>query len=51
MRLTAIMLLFKEQAFIEASIRAIYPWVDSICCATQYDRNLAGQEVVPDKSL
>jgi hypothetical protein len=51
MRLTAIMLLFKEQAFIEASIRAIYPLVDSICCASQYDRNLAGQEVTPDNSL
>jgi len=51
MRLTAIMLLFKEQAFIEASIRAIYPLVDSICCASQYDRNLTGQTVIPDNSL
>src|ERR1700679_2759960 len=51
MRLAAIMLMFKEQSFIEASIRAIYPVVDSICCATQHDRNLAGREVASDQSL
>ncbi len=45
------MVLFKEQAFVEASVRAIYPVVDSICCASQYDRNLAGQDVGHDESL
>lgn len=45
------MLLFKEQAFVEASVRAIYPVVDSVCCATQHDRNLVGQEVTADQSL
>ena len=51
MRLTAIMLLFKEQSFIEASIRAIYPLVDSICCATQRDRNYVGDAIEPDHSI
>jgi hypothetical protein len=51
MRLAAVILLFKEQAFIEASVRAIYPVVDSICCASQYDRNISGEEMVPDQSL
>jgi hypothetical protein len=51
MRLAAVMLLFKEEAFVEASVRAIYPVVDSICCASQYDRNISGREVTPDKSL
>lgn len=51
MRLSAIMILFKEQAFVEASIRAIYPVVDSICCVTQFDRNLAGQDVGHDESV
>jgi hypothetical protein len=51
MRLSAVMILFKEQAFVEASIRAIYPVVDSICCVTQYDRNLAGQFISPDESM
>ena len=45
------MILFKEQAFVEASVRAIYPIVDSICCVTQFDRNLAGETVEPDHSL
>jgi len=51
MRLAAVMLLFKEQAFIEASVRAIYPQVDSICCATARDRNYAGQPLEPDRSI
>ena len=51
MRLAAIMLLFKEQAFVEASIRAIYPVVDSICCATARDRNYAGKPLDPDRSI
>ncbi len=51
MRLSAIMLLFKEQAFVEAGIRAIYPVVDSICCATQRDRNYGGDPIQPDQSI
>ncbi len=51
MRLAAIMLLFKEQAFVEASVRAIYPVVDSICCASRHDRNFAGEPLAPDQSL
>jgi hypothetical protein len=51
MRLAAIMLLFKEHAFIEACVRAIYPVVDSICCTSRYDRNFAGDPIEPDQSL
>jgi hypothetical protein len=51
MRLAAIMLLFKEQAFIEASVRAIYPVVDAICCISRHDRNLAGDPVEADRSI
>jgi hypothetical protein len=51
MRLAAVLLLFKEQAFVEACVRAIYPVVDSICCASQYDRNLVGQPLEHDQSL
>lgn len=51
MRLAAVILLFKEQAFIEACVRAIYPVVDSICCVSRHDRNFAGQPLVPDESL
>jgi hypothetical protein len=51
MRLAAVILLFKEQSFIEASVRAIYPIVDSICLASQYDRNISGEELVPDQSI
>jgi len=51
MRLAAIMLLFKEQAFVEASVRAIYPVADAICCTTRHDRNFSGQELVPDRTL
>jgi hypothetical protein len=51
MRLAAVMLLFKEEPFVEASVRAIYPVVDSICCASRHDRNLAGQEIAPDQTL
>jgi hypothetical protein len=51
MRLSAVMLVFKEQAFVEASIRAIYPVVDSICCATRQDRNLFNEPVDPDRTV
>jgi len=51
MRLAAIMLLFKEQAFVEASVRAVYPVVDSICCASRHDRNFAGKPLEPDQTL
>jgi hypothetical protein len=51
MRLSAVMLVFKEQAFVEASIRAIYPVVDSICCATRHDRNFFGEPVAPDRTI
>jgi hypothetical protein len=51
MRLAAVLLLFKEEAFVEACVRAIYPVVDSICVATQLDRNLAGAPIEPDGSL
>jgi len=51
MRLAACILLFKEQAFIEATVRSIYPVVDSICIGTQYDRNISDKEIVPDKSI
>jgi hypothetical protein len=51
MRLAAVLLVFKEQSFVEACVRSIYPVVDSICCATQYDRNLYGKEVTPDQTV
>ena len=51
MRLSAVLLLFREQHFIAATYQAIYPVVDSICVATQYDRNLAGKSIVPDQSV
>jgi hypothetical protein len=51
MRLSAVMLVFKEQAFVEATIRAIYPVVDSICCATRQDRNFFGEPVTPDSTV
>lgn len=51
MRLAAVMLIFKEQYFIEASVRAIYPVVDAICCASRHDRNFSGGEVAPDQTL
>jgi hypothetical protein len=51
MRLAAIMLIFKERNFIEASVRAIYPVVDSICLTSRHDRNFSGGAVVPDETL
>ena len=51
MRLAAIMLLVKEQAFVEASVRAIYPVVESICGTSRHDRNFSGGKVVPDQTL
>jgi hypothetical protein len=51
MRLAAVLLLFKEESFVEACVRAIYPVVDSICVASQHDRNLVGAPVEPDRSL
>ena len=45
------MLIFKEQYFVEACLRAIYPVVDSVCCATRHDRNFSGGEVAPDQTL
>jgi hypothetical protein len=51
MRVAAILLLFKERAFVEACVRAIYPVVNSICCATRHDRNFAGRPLEPDDSL
>ena len=51
MRLAAVMLIFKERNFIEASVRAIYPVVDSICGTSRHDRNFSGREVTPDQTL
>jgi hypothetical protein len=51
MRLAAIMLLFKEEAFVEASVRAIYPVVDAICGTSAHDRNFSGESVKPDQTL
>ncbi|MDZ4742852.1 MAG: hypothetical protein SGI98_05470 [Verrucomicrobiota bacterium] len=51
MKLAAIMLVFKEEHFLRASIEAVYGHVDAICCATMYDRNLKGSGVEPDDSL
>jgi hypothetical protein len=51
MRLAAVLLLFKEQAFVEACVRAIYPVVDSICVVSRHDRNFSGQPLEPDQSL
>ncbi|MDX2227559.1 MAG: glycosyltransferase family A protein [Verrucomicrobiae bacterium] len=51
MKLAAIMLVFKEQHFLKASLEAVYPHVDALCCATMYDRNLKGSPVAPDHSL
>jgi hypothetical protein len=51
MRLSAVMLVFKEQAFVEASIRAIYPVVDSICLSSRQDLNFFGEPITPDKTI
>jgi hypothetical protein len=51
MRLAAVVLLFREQAFIEACVRAIYPVVDAICCTSRHDRNFSGQPVGTDATL
>jgi hypothetical protein len=51
MRLAAVILLFKERHFIEATVRALYPVVDSICVASQYDRGIAGNTVTPDDGI
>jgi hypothetical protein len=51
MRLAAVLLLFREEAFVEACVRAIYPAVDSICCATRHDRNLEGRALEPDGTI
>ena len=51
MRLAAVLLVFKEQYFVKATISAIYPVVDSICCVTQFDRNLKDKEIAPDGTL
>jgi hypothetical protein len=51
MRLAAILLVFKEQHFVKATISAIYPVVDSICCVTQYDRTWKGKEISPDETI
>jgi hypothetical protein len=51
MRLAAIMLLFREQSFVEASVRAIYPVVDAVVCTSRHDRNFAGEPVATDDSI
>lgn len=51
MRLAAVLLVFKEQHFVKATISAIYPVVDSICCVTQFDRNLKNREIAPDETI
>jgi hypothetical protein len=51
MKLAAILLVFKDEHFIPASFAAIYPVVDSICCATAYDRNLNGESLQPDRTV
>jgi hypothetical protein len=51
MRLAAIMLLFREQHFVEASIRAIYPVVDAVVCTSRHDRNFSGEPVPTDDSI
>lgn len=51
MRLSAVLLVFKEQDFIQATIKAIYPVVDTICCVTQRDRNFSGGPITPDQTI
>jgi hypothetical protein len=51
MRLAAIMLLFREQNFVEASVRAIYPVADAIVCTSRHDRNFSGEPVATDESV
>ena len=51
MRLAAIMLLFRERNFVEASVRAIYPVVDAIVCTSRHDRNFSGEPVATDDSI
>jgi hypothetical protein len=51
MRLAAIMLLFRERNFVEASVRAIYPVVDAIVCTSRHDRNFSGELVATDDSI
>jgi len=51
MHLAAILLVFKEQYFVKATISAIYPVVDSICCVTRYDRTWKGKQISPDATV
>jgi hypothetical protein len=51
MRLAAIMLLFREQSFVEASVRAIYPVADAIVCTSRHDRNFSGEPVATDDTV
>ena len=51
MRLAAIMLLFRERNFVEASVRAILPVVDAVVCTTRHDRNFSGEPVATDDSI
>jgi len=50
-KLAAIVLVFKEESFLNAVLGGIYPVVDTICVVTAYDRNLKGQYVEPDKTV
>jgi hypothetical protein len=51
MRLAAIMLLFREQHFVEASVRALLPVVDAVVCTSRHDRNFSGEPVPTDDSI
>lgn len=51
MRLSAVVIVFKEQDFIQATIKALYPVVDSVCVVSRQDRNFYGEPVTPDHSI
>jgi len=51
MKLSAVVLVFKEDPFLIPVLAGIYPVVDSICVVTAYDRNLKGDYIEPDQTV
>jgi len=50
MKITAIIVVLNESEFIQACIKAIYPFVDRIKVQTNYDRSWSGELVSPDNT-
>lgn len=51
LRLHAIYLVLGDAAFLEASVRSIYEWVDGITVVTTYDRDWCGKTRPPDDAV